>query len=98
MSELTGTVGKLKVGYQVALTIGPWTVVRQQPTLGLPEVTLTGTVVRADGYWSRQRPMVVGLWMGETWWVWTTLTEIEGIEAGTISARLTGDPVAVREF
>lgn len=98
MSVLTGERGKLKVGYQIAASIGSWSVVRQQETLGATTVTVTAIITNVNGFYSQQRPLTIGLWMGSVWWVWRHI-EIDYIAQGTtITAQLMGEPMAVAEY
>lgn len=91
--ELTGDRGKLRVGYQLAAVLGKWSVIRQQPSMGEAEITMTALVTECDPFWSAQHPDVVGVWMGSAWWLWRRI-EVEGkINVGaTVSLRLYGDP------
>lgn len=97
MDTLVGDIGKFKTGYQTAATVAGWTVTRQQDTLGAPTVRLTALIRQAHPFYSNQRPLILGLWMGKVWWVWRTIN-VEAIELGTITAQLIGDPVAVVDF
>lgn len=89
---LTGEIGKLMVGYRRAATIRDWSLTCQQDTLGVPINTLTGKVTDIDRYWIEQLPMVVGLWMGSSWWTWDRI-DVSIVE-GDVTIRVTGNPVS----
>lgn len=95
MPMLTGDRGKFKVGYQTAATLRDCTVVRQQEAIGQCTVTLTAIIHSIDGFWSRQRPLTVGIWMGASWWVWEVLLIDGAITVGAVvTASLSSNPVA----
>lgn len=96
---LTGDIGKLRVGYQVAATLHRWTVTRQHPVLGLPQVDLTGVVHFSNLVWSAQPITHVGLWMGTAWWVWEDVSVEGTIDKGKgVDIVLRGNPVALASF
>lgn len=96
---MTGDIGKLKVGYQVAATLQKWTVTRQTPVIGIPQVELSGKVHFANLVWAAQPVTHVGLWMGTAWWVWEDV-RVEGtIDRGKgVEIVLRGNPVALSGF
>ncbi len=93
------TIGKLRVGYRDAATLGKCVITRSQPTLGPPETNLVAKVSNCDEYWSTQRPVQVGIWMGESWWVWTK-AEVDGtiVSGNLVSVALSGAPDARLTF
>lgn len=97
MAILTGNVGKLKVGYHEAATLDDWTVISQQETLGPPTVGITAHTSAVDSFQITQKPVLVGLWMGKTWWVWQTINGVTR-EQGVVMAQLYGNPVVVLDF
>lgn len=66
----TGEIAVLRVGHQAAVRIRNWCLTSSQETLGAVTSTLTGRVDAFDTVWSKHSPAKIGLWMGESWWVW----------------------------
>ena len=62
--RIVGAGGELRVGYQVAGTIGAWAVTAT-PTEGATAIDAELQPVWLDPFWSTQRPMTVTLeWFG----------------------------------
>lgn len=75
MARIEGRGGDLRVGYQVAGTIGSW-VVTTTPTAEGIEIAIEIEPVALDPYWSTQRPITVTLdWFGRCR-VWRDVTPI----------------------
>lgn len=96
---MTGDLGKLYVGYQLAATLRGWTITRQQLALGDPTVSLVGVVEKCNVFWSTQRPLILGVWTGSSWWIWTKIKcDDEITERATVYLELDGGPIAKLDF
>lgn len=94
---ITGTEGKLKVGFQDAAMLGTWELTHSAETLNNQWSDVSAKVSRIDEFWYTQRPMVLGLWMRRSWWVWSdTEVEFDGIK--TVTIRVKGNPEAKQTF
>ncbi len=91
----TGDTGRLRVRYQLAAKICQWNLTRSRPTIG-PGVTNIGAqVLKADDFWSTQRPMHVELLMAPgVWWCWDVEIDLDTpIELGKhVNMVVVGDP------
>jgi hypothetical protein len=67
---ITGTIGELRCGFQVAARFTTWKISFQQATIGLLTVACEGRVTEVNDFYSTQRPLDLWVWMGEAWWVW----------------------------
>lgn len=72
MRRATGEAGELRVGYQVAATLGKWSL-DAEPRLPLT-YACEATVASEHGYWMTQGPMDLALFIGQTEWLWRGVT------------------------
>lgn len=87
-----GTRGTLRVGYQVAATLGPW---RLTLAARLPAAyRLEAAVDRTHGFWITQGPFEVALAIGPDTWAWANVRV--DVESRQAVALLVGMPVVAR--
>ena len=88
--RISGTGGRVRVGYQTAARLGRWSLtrVRAAPT---PAYEATAMLTEADAFWVGQRPMALELVMGQRSWVWDAVEpRITGTES--LAVTLEGGP------
>ena len=87
--RISGTGGRVRVGYQTAATLAAWTLIRTASTPE-PAYTLTAALTRSDTFWNRQGPMDLELTMGQRAWIWSQVTPT--ITAESLAVTLRGVP------
>jgi hypothetical protein len=92
----TGNQGKLKVGFQDAVTLGSWNLELDQSTIGAVYADIRAKIGKIDQFWHTQSPQQLGLWMGQAWWVWSDI-EVEYGDR-SVDIRAVGNPVAMVTF
>lgn len=91
---ITGVDGQLRVDYRWAATLHKWRLTSES-TLGHATSYILATVLTVDEYWCTQKPLTVGLWMGNTWWMWKLAVPASTIVAGRdIELLVEGNPVS----
>lgn len=95
---LTGDIGKLRVMYHEVATLSKWSLTRDEGVLSnAASQMLTATVVSRDYFWIMQPvEFILGLYMGDAWWIWPA--NIEGLLGHSIELSVKGDPKAVSSF
>jgi len=87
--RIRGRGGEVRVGYQVAATLGDWTLTRTR--LGpAPEYQAEAQLASCDTYWTQQRPMDVDLKMGNRRWQWSGVHP--AIDQQSLAVVLVGTP------
>lgn len=97
---LTAEVGLIRVGYQRAADIRNCTLTHKQAGLGRSESELIAIVTDIDDYWSTQRPLTLGIYMGGgNWWIWDRLYLVgDELGKGKLTALAVGGPVVKGSF
>lgn len=91
----SGTAGKLKVGYQAAATLGPWSL-EFSPGLGVARFSIHAELRRVDdSFWITQTPQVLELRFGRFRWTWRDVNP--AFSDGHVSAIVIGKPSIVKE-
>ncbi len=80
-----GQEGRIKVGYQVAAKLGPFSLV----PIGQAKWEVRAPVTSADAFWLSQSPKTLELTIGKQRWIWPGegLTVEGGAVRGTVSGR-----------
>ena len=95
MLRMRGNLGKLQVGYQVAVQFRSWSLTCNQEVVGNTDWQLTAVVDAADSYWSTQRLDGIRLELDDrVWWRWSEVAIISGTVAkgNRITVVFRGDP------
>ena len=79
----------MRVGCQTAATLGEWTLTRTQAKPE-PAYAAEAAIMRADVFWSQQRPIDLELSIGNRRWAWTNVHP--DIGAQSLAVTLTGGP------
>lgn len=69
MIQASGTAGAVRVGYQLAMSIGAWSITAHRGSLAF-----RGRVVSENAYWAKQTPLDLVLWIGAAEWSWCRVT------------------------
>lgn len=77
--EASGTGGRVFVGYQRALDIATWSIVKREEVLADPVTILEGKAENIDEFWSRYSKVSVRLRMSGCQWAWA-LAEMGSVE------------------
>lgn len=68
MLRASGPYGELRVSYQHAARLGPWTI---EPTDGVGAAfVFRSTITEEDRHWMRQKPLDIILPVGNVEWIW----------------------------
>lgn len=87
------------MGHQFAVRVRNWCLTASHETLGGATISVVGRVDSFDSLWSTKSPAKLGLWMGESWWVWGEAHyHPPKSVGGRIEIDVTGNPVAKRNF
>jgi hypothetical protein len=81
-----GREGRIKVGYQQAARLGPFSLVPVGDTQWQVEATVTTT----DAFWVTQKPRTLELTIGKQRWIWSK-ADLE-IGGGLVRGTVTGRP------
>jgi hypothetical protein len=82
---VSGQGGSIKVGYQTAATLGPYSLTPVEP--GIWQVK--ASVKTADAFWLSQSPRVIELVLDKQRWRWSAegLMVVDGTVSGTVTGR-----------
>ncbi|HAM40661.1 MAG TPA: hypothetical protein DCP69_04830 [Candidatus Omnitrophica bacterium] len=79
----------MRVGYQTAATLGPWTLTRTRSG-PIPEYEADASLSSCDAFWSQQGPMDLELTMGQRIWAWAQVQP--SLTAESLTVTLLGGP------
>lgn len=84
--RVQGQTGRIRVGYQTAATLGPYTLT----PAGQETWEVSAAVQTADAFWLTQAPRVLELAVGQQRWRWPA----DGlmVASGTVTGTVTGRP------
>jgi len=91
--DAKGPDGTLRVGYQMAATLGAWSLRTRHAVP--PSFSIEARVISSDMFWSTQAPMALDLRFGKFHWVWAPVEPC--FENGRVTMKALGRPTIVRE-
>lgn len=84
--SVRGQQGRLKVGYQTAADLGPYSLLPVAPG----EWRVEATVKTADAYWMSRGPLTLELSVGAQRWSWRDVSA--EVADGSVRCTVTGKP------